>query len=78
MTVAWIRDRARDSSQWMAMFLLFLAGQMVTGFYEDNATQEEHGQARVTVTGYLETGHPWEGLFENWESDSSRWPCSSW
>ena len=68
MTVAWIRDRALTLAM-MAMFLLFLAGQMVTGFYEYNATQDEHGQARVTVAGYLETGHPWEALFENWESE---------
>ena len=44
MTVAWIRDRALTLAM-MAMFLLFLAGQMVTGFYEYNATQDEHGQA---------------------------------
>ena len=68
MTVAWIRDRALTLAM-MAMFLLFLAGQFVTGFYEYNATQAEHGQARVTVAGYLETGHPWEALFENWESE---------
>jgi hypothetical protein len=68
MTVAWIRDRALTLAM-MAMFLLFLAGQFVTGFYEYNATQAEHGQARVAVAGYLQTGHPWEALFENWESE---------
>jgi membrane protein implicated in regulation of membrane protease activity len=27
------------------------------------------GQPLVTMTGYLATGHPWEALFENWESE---------
>ena len=64
----WLRDRALTLVL-MAMFLLFLAGQMITGFYEYNATQREHGEQAVTVSGYLATGHPWEALFENWESE---------
>ena len=64
----WLRDRALTLVL-MAMFLLFLAGQMITGFYEYNATQREHGEPAVTVSGYLATGHPWEALFENWESE---------
>jgi len=63
-----LRDRALTLVL-MAMFLLFLAGQMITGFYEYNATQREHGEPAVTVSGYLATGHPWEALFENWESE---------
>ena len=31
MTVAWIRDRALTLAM-MAMFLLFLGGQLITGF----------------------------------------------
>src|SRR5687768_17717216 len=53
----------------MAMFLVFLAAQMVTGLYEYNAMQREHGELTVSMTGYLATGHPWEALFENWESE---------
>ena len=53
----------------MAMFLLFLAGQFITGFAEYNDEQAQHGQATVTMTDYLATGHPWEALFENWESE---------
>ena len=44
----------------MGMFLVFLAAQMATGLYEYNATQREHGEALVTMTDYLATGHPWE------------------
>ena len=29
----------------------------------------EHGHASVTMSAYLATGHPWEALFENWESE---------
>ena len=48
----WLRDRALTLVL-MAMFLLFLAGQMITGFYEYNATQREHGEPAVTVSGYV-------------------------
>ena len=66
--MAWIRDRALTLAM-MAMFLLFLAGQLITGFAEYNGEQEQHGHATVAMTGYLATGHPWEAIFENWESE---------
>jgi hypothetical protein len=53
----------------MAMFLLFLMGQVVSGFVEYNAEQRLHGQPAVSMNGYLATGHLWEALFENWESE---------
>ena len=55
--MAWIRDRALTLVL-MAMFLLFLAGQLITGFAEYNSEQEQHGHAPVAMTGYLATGHP--------------------
>src|SRR5688572_4498833 len=66
--MAWFRDRALTLAL-MAMFLLFLVGQGLTGFAEYNDEQAQHGQAAVTMTDYLATGHPWEALFENWESE---------
>ena len=66
--MAWIRDRALTLAL-MAMFLLFLAGQLVTGFAEYNSEQTQHGLAAVAMTDYLATGHPWEAIFENWESE---------
>ncbi len=66
--MSWIRDRALTLVL-MAMFLLFLVGQVLTGRHEYNATQKDHGQAAVAITGYLATGHFWEALFENWESE---------
>lgn len=64
----WLRDRGLTLAL-MAMFLLFLAGQLVTGFAEYNHEQEAHGEGVVSMGAYLATGHPWEALFENWESE---------
>jgi hypothetical protein len=68
MGVQWIRDRGLTLLL-MAMFLLFLVGQVVSGFAEYNVEQRLHGQPAVSMNGYLATGHPWEALFENWESE---------
>jgi hypothetical protein len=64
----WLRDRALTLVL-MAMFMVFLAGQLVAGFYEYNADQREHGEGVVSAAGYMATGHPWEAIFENWESE---------
>jgi hypothetical protein len=66
--VDWIRDRGLTLLL-MAMFLLFLVGQLISGFAEYNAEQELHSQPAVSMNGYLATGHPREALFENWESE---------
>jgi hypothetical protein len=65
---AWLRDRALTLVL-MLMFVVSLAGQLMTGHFEDNATRAEHGEAPLNLAGYLATGHPWEALFENWESE---------
>jgi hypothetical protein len=66
--VSWIRDRGLTLLL-MAMFALFLVGQMITGLAEYNAEQANHGQPALAMNDYLATGHPWEALFENWESE---------
>jgi len=53
----------------LLMFMLFLVGQLATGLAEYNAEQREHGQPMVVFTDYMATGHPWEAVFENWESE---------
>jgi Domain of unknown function (DUF6766) len=68
MGVQWIRDRGLTLLL-TAMFLLFLVGQVLSGRAEYNAEQQLHGQPTVSMSGYLATGHPWEALFENWESE---------
>ena len=66
--MTWIRDRALTLVL-MAMFVVFLAGQALTGLAEYNSEQVQHGQDAVGMADYLATGHPWEALFENWESE---------
>lgn len=64
----WLRERALTLSM-MAMFVIFLAGQIGTGFYEYNADRTEHRQVAISVWDYGKTGHVWEAIFENWESE---------
>lgn len=64
----WIRERSLTLSM-MGLFLIFLAGQLVSGFYDYNSTRVEHGEAAVSAWGYGSTGHLWEATFENWESE---------
>lgn len=64
----WIRDRGLTLTL-MAMFLAALGGQLVTGLVEYNAEQQAHGERTVHLSEYLAAGHPWEALFENWESE---------
>ena len=66
--MAWIRDRALTLAL-MAMFLLFLVGQCLTGLAEYNDEQAQHGRLAVPMGDYLSTGHLWEAIFENWESE---------
>ena len=66
--LSWIHDRALTLAL-MAMFVVFLAGQYVAGFKEYNESRKEHGQPQIAMAGYFSTGHWWEGVFENWESE---------
>jgi hypothetical protein len=53
----------------LAVFLVTMAGQTVTGFFEHNETQRDHGQPEVGMGAYLVSGHFWEATAENWESE---------
>jgi hypothetical protein len=53
----------------MGLFLLFLAGQALTGLGVYNQEQQAHGDAAVGLVRYLGTGHFGEAVFENWESE---------
>ena len=66
--MGWIRDRALTIVL-MGMFLLFLVGQFLTGLHEYNASQQDHQRAPIGMSAYLMTGHWWEAVFENWESE---------
>ena len=51
------------------LFLLFLVGQAVSGMYEYNDEQQQHGQPTVDFGSYLGTSHFMEATMENWESE---------
>jgi hypothetical protein len=51
------------------MFVVSLVGQVLAGHRDYNAEREAHLQAPLPILAYLERGHPWEALFENWESE---------
>jgi hypothetical protein len=53
----------------MLMFGSFLAGQFLTGHHEYNSSQRDHGRPEVSAWSYASTGHWWESVFENWESE---------
>ena len=53
----------------VALFVLSLAGQVLTGRADYNADQREHGEAPVGVAEYLTTGAFLEATAENWESE---------
>jgi hypothetical protein len=64
----WLRDHGLTLVL-LGLFVLFLIGQILTGWYELNATARDHGQVAITLTEYFGTGHLWEATFENWESE---------
>jgi len=53
----------------LGFFLLFLGGQSVAGWQDDNEDKLEHGQQPAGYVQYLGSAHFWEGVFENWESE---------
>jgi hypothetical protein len=65
---AWVHDRSLTLVM-LALFVVFLVGQVVTGWLEFNQEQVDHGANAAALGTYLSGGHPWEALFENWESE---------
>jgi hypothetical protein len=53
----------------LGLFAICLAGQTLTGWYEANSDRLEHARQALALATYLTSGHPWEALFENWESE---------
>jgi hypothetical protein len=53
----------------LALFVSFLAGQLISGWLNYNEEQEEHQQAQIGFRQYLGTGACGEAVFENWESE---------
>jgi hypothetical protein len=64
----WLHDRALTLVL-LLMFAMFLGGQFVAGHRDYNDAQREHGRPPVDAWSYAATGHWWESVFENWESE---------
>jgi hypothetical protein len=67
-----MRKRLRDNGLSLTMFglfLLFLLGHSIAGYYDYNADQHAHQQPAVHYGAYLTSAHFWGAVFENWESE---------
>jgi len=53
----------------LAIFIVTLLGQSITGFEVYNDDQRDHNQPTITFSTYFTTGHFVEAVFENWESE---------
>lgn len=62
----------RENSLSIVLFLLFvvfLAGQAISGYYANNEELASHNQAAEPLSQYLQSGGFVESVFENWESE---------
>ena len=64
----WILDRSLTLTM-LGLFAVFGLGQVLTGWHANNAELLEHGRSTLSLRLYLFSGHLWEAVFENWESE---------
>ncbi|MEO5821717.1 MAG: DUF6766 family protein [Vicinamibacteraceae bacterium] len=64
----WLRDRSMTLTM-LALFAVCAVGQIAAGWVEYNHTLTAHGGLAVALGGYVTSGHFWEAIFENWESE---------
>jgi hypothetical protein len=64
----WILDRSLTLTM-LGLFGVFVVGQTLTGWQVNNAELVEHGRSALALRAYLLSGHLWEAVFENWESE---------
>jgi hypothetical protein len=53
----------------MALFVLTLVGQAVTGWHQYNEKLKQEHQPPIELNHYFTTGHFLQSTFENWESE---------
>jgi hypothetical protein len=53
----------------LGLFILAVVGLSLTGHRQYNEERQEHGQPTLPYDQYLRTGHFWEAVSENWESE---------
>ena len=67
-----MRQKMRDNSLSLVifgLFILFLLGHSMAGYYAYNTNQHEHQQPPIRYAAYLVSSHFWATVFENWESE---------
>ncbi|HEY9217995.1 MAG TPA: DUF6766 family protein [Phenylobacterium sp.] len=64
----WIRDNGLTTAL-LTLFAASLVGQVFSGWAQENESLAEHGQAVLTLRGFLTSGEFLSTLFENWESE---------
>ena len=64
----WILDRSLTLVM-LGLFVVFAVAQALTGWHAHNADLVEHGRTVLSLRDYLASGHLWEAIFENWESE---------
>lgn len=53
----------------LALMLIFLTAQAVSGWKDYNSEQKDYGKPEVGMLTYLSSGHFIQATFENWESE---------
>ena len=53
----------------ITVFFVVVTGQILSGWSTFNSDQREHREQALTLLNYLTTGHFFEAIFENWESE---------
>ncbi|MDQ3073861.1 MAG: hypothetical protein M3Q97_11430 [Bacteroidota bacterium] len=53
------------------LFIITLAGQVVSGLKEYNKDMNDTGGQPLSIVAYLTFGHFLSSTFENWESESN-------
>ena len=62
----------------LALFVLFLGGQVAAGHHTFNADRREHGERPVSLSAYLRSSHFAEATTENWESEFLQMAAYVW
>jgi len=52
-----------------SLFLIFLFGESIAGYFQHNQDLKIHRQFPVPFSSYLKSSDLWEPIFENWESE---------
>jgi hypothetical protein len=64
----WLHDHSLTLVM-LTLFAVFTIGQCLAGWLELNAELNDHGRAALPLAAYVTSGHFWEAIFENWESE---------